>query len=113
MDEEDLQTSSQDGPDKGSTYAPLYCDCGQILGRCYRTTPRALDAIRDMFTFLVDTVDYYELGSASISPTANDPSSSSLAHLPSAAKMLQDMYRLKCMTLAMMERIEALEGAGK
>ncbi|RKP13820.1 yippee zinc-binding/DNA-binding /Mis18, centromere assembly-domain-containing protein [Piptocephalis cylindrospora] len=104
VDEEALQTSSTDGPDKGSTYAPLYCDCGKILGRSYRATPRALDPIRDMFTFLVDTVDYYELGSSAEHP------SSLTSPPPTVSKVMQDTYRLKCMILVMMERIEALEG---
>jgi hypothetical protein len=38
--------------DRGCTYAVLLCaSCDATLGRWYLTTPRALDALRDRFTF--------------------------------------------------------------
>jgi len=41
-----------------SSYFSITCGCCSAdLGRLYRTTPRNLDEIRDMFTIYVDTIE--------------------------------------------------------
>jgi len=58
---EDLITS-RDSIDLGSTYFPVKCSfCDAILGRFYITTPKALDEIREHFTFMMDFLSSYEV----------------------------------------------------
>jgi len=41
-----------------SAYIPLSCKhCSILLGRLYRTTPRYLDELREMYTIDVDRLD--------------------------------------------------------
>eukprot|EP00742_Colponemidia_sp_Colp-10_P002142 GILJ01002288.1.p1 GENE.GILJ01002288.1~~GILJ01002288.1.p1 ORF type:complete len:165 (-),score=25.98 GILJ01002288.1:114-608(-) len=55
--------TSKEGKDKGSTFEILRCShCDTVIGRIYITTPRVLDAIRDMYTFDIATVSSYKLG---------------------------------------------------
>lgn len=50
---------------EGSTYARLSCaGCGRELGRRFQSTPRALDELRGAYSFYVDALAVYELGSA-------------------------------------------------
>ncbi|ORY00696.1 hypothetical protein K493DRAFT_335258 [Basidiobolus meristosporus CBS 931.73] len=58
---EDLLTSNA-GYDLGSTYIPLSCSCNASIGKVYKTTSRSLDNVRDMYTFMLDSVTCYELG---------------------------------------------------
>ncbi|OLL25788.1 Kinetochore protein mis18 [Neolecta irregularis DAH-3] len=54
-----LRTSSE-GIDIGSTYTTLNCKgCNIELGKMYRTTPRFLDEIRDMYSISIDAVISY------------------------------------------------------
>ncbi|WFD37966.1 uncharacterized protein MJAP1_000914 [Malassezia japonica] len=59
-------TSSEPGQGLGSTYSVLQCThCTQHLGRQYHETPRALDELRSAFSFHVDAIIVYQLGSTS------------------------------------------------
>ena len=50
---------------EGSTYVRLSCaGCGRELGRRFQSTPRALDELRGAYSFYVDALAVYELGSA-------------------------------------------------
>ncbi|WFD30784.1 hypothetical protein MSPP1_001808 [Malassezia sp. CBS 17886] len=61
-----LVVSADGEPCAGSTYVRLHCaQCGRSLGRMYRSTPRDLDELRDAFSFFVDAVTVYQLGSTS------------------------------------------------
>jgi hypothetical protein len=55
--------TSRAGYDKGSTFSLLNCSkCDTMIGRCYVTTPRKLDRLRDCYSLLSETVLEYELG---------------------------------------------------
>ncbi|KAK8814281.1 hypothetical protein WA158_008143 [Blastocystis sp. Blastoise] len=70
---EELQTSAS-GPDRGSTFNSLQCEsCKSVIGKMYLTTSRQLDQHRDLFSFSIDTVDAYVLGSAPITTRDDVP----------------------------------------
>jgi hypothetical protein len=65
--QDSLCTVTTDSVDKCGTYFPIQCaQCCRSIGRYYISTPRALDEIRERFTFLVDEISSYELGSAEL-----------------------------------------------
>ncbi|WFD33440.1 hypothetical protein MCUN1_000253 [Malassezia cuniculi] len=52
----------------GSTYTRLRCaNCSRDLGRRFQSTPATLDALRGVFSFHVDAVIVYQLGSTQAS----------------------------------------------
>lgn len=53
----ELVTSKEAGPDLGSTYAPISCgSCKADIGKVYKTTPAALDDLRDTYSLALDDV---------------------------------------------------------
>lgn len=57
--------TSKSGFDVGSTYFNFTCsNCQELLGRYYLTTSKDLDELREKFTFLVNSIQSYELGKA-------------------------------------------------
>jgi hypothetical protein len=72
---EDLITSKE-GIDRGSTYFSITCrPCNSYLGRFYITTPKALDDLRECFTFMVDNISSYELGKGEFGMRLNNSNS--------------------------------------
>lgn len=56
---------SNEGDDIGSTFNRLQCvQCGQSVGKIYRSTPPQLDEFRDRYSLYVDKITGYELGTA-------------------------------------------------
>ena len=57
--------TSYEPHDEGSTYFCFSCKhCGESLGKYYVTTSRDLDSLREKFTFNLDQLTSYELGTA-------------------------------------------------
>ncbi|GJQ09600.1 hypothetical protein GpartN1_g2507.t1 [Galdieria partita] len=53
---------SNNGIDSGSAFHLVKCSgCSNVIGRCYKATPRSLDHIRDMFTLFEDNLLSYPL----------------------------------------------------
>jgi len=56
--------TSKSGSDIGCTYFSIACrECKNLLGRIYKTTPKSLDPIRDLYSFNLDCIMSYKLGS--------------------------------------------------
>lgn len=96
---------TSDSPaDEGSSYNELQCEgCRAVLGKFYLTTPRALDVIREQFSFLVDKLQSYEIGRVSqgvagpvkiVHPDSDAPSSSSSAE-NIAAQMNEELSKVR------------------
>ncbi|PWN44880.1 hypothetical protein IE81DRAFT_364576 [Ceraceosorus guamensis] len=66
-------TSTEGGLDVGSTYSSFTCSCGAALGRMYRTTSRALDDLRDAYSFQVTQVRVYQLGTSQANAAHGHP----------------------------------------
>ena len=57
--------TSYSAHDEGSTYFCFSCkNCAQLLGRYYVTTSKDLDILREKFTFGIDSITSYELGTS-------------------------------------------------
>jgi hypothetical protein len=57
--------TSYSAHDEGSTYFCFSCkNCGQLLGRYYVTTSKDLDILREKFTFGIESITSYELGTS-------------------------------------------------
>ncbi|KAK9472040.1 yippee zinc-binding/DNA-binding /Mis18, centromere assembly-domain-containing protein [Dipodascopsis tothii] len=104
----DSLSTSHDGADLGSTFTEFACRaCTAPLGRIYRTTPRALDAIRDLFTFYTHSVRNYQVGvdgGAEQTPTDAD-----LAVLrPSPDRVARRMAIMETLLMDMHDELGAL-----
>ncbi|KAL1924765.1 uncharacterized protein VTP21DRAFT_4419 [Calcarisporiella thermophila] len=106
---DELKTST-DGIDLGSAYVNLLCkSCGAILGRVYKTTPRILDNIRDMFTFNLDSVKTYQLGKTGSNQSEALSNEEDLLTMPSAKALQTTLDKIKELICFLDERIGAVE----
>ncbi|CAB4375780.1 unnamed protein product [Rhizophagus irregularis] len=97
---------SREGIDIGSTYIMIYCNgCNLTLGKVWRTTPRKLDYIRDLYTLNLDCVMIYQLGDF-IDPNSTP---TDIHTLPSSRMQQISINKLKDMILILNERITTLE----
>ena len=61
-----------EGIDEGSTYVEIGCDgCKNIIGKSYKSTTSCTDLYRDTFSFDIDKVKSYTLGSCTLSRRDN------------------------------------------
>eukprot|EP00126_Sphaerothecum_destruens_P012623 Sdes_comp21629_c0_seq1m20221 len=98
-----LETSTS-GVDVGSTFIPFQCgECGKSLGKSYKTTARVLDELRDMFTFDLNSISCYKLGS-SLQPSINE-----ILCIPTALALQEQIIKVQNMILLLNERLETLE----
>ena len=59
--------TSASAKDAGSTFFHVHCaGCQSVVGCVYRTTPRALDDLRDMVSLNADAITSYALGSHTV-----------------------------------------------
>ncbi|KAG5440746.1 hypothetical protein PCK2_000182 [Pneumocystis canis] len=80
--------------------------CKGNLGRIYKSTPRRLDDIRDMFTFNLDNIISYQLGPKKIRPV--QPTNGIFG--PSIDVEIQnEINKLKSFTVAVFEQVEELQ----
>lgn len=57
-----------EGIDEGSTYVDLECDfCKTIIGKSYKSTTSVTDLYRDTFSFDMDKIKSYVIGSCNLS----------------------------------------------
>lgn len=111
----DEAVTSKQGADVGSTFHLLHCGkCGAHLGKVYLTTARALDSLRDMFTFSTDAVTSYKLGGGEVASGA-DGSKAGGAGIAAVQADLADavdnIEKLQSLVLVVDQRITALEEA--
>ncbi|KAG4305317.1 hypothetical protein PORY_001487 [Pneumocystis oryctolagi] len=80
--------------------------CKGNLGRIYKSTPRRLDDIRDMFTFNLDNIISYQLGpkKTQSSKPINGIFGSSID-----AEIQNEINKLKSFTVAVFEQVEELQ----
>eukprot|EP01102_Stenamoeba_stenopodia_P004050 TRINITY_DN14203_c0_g1_i1.p1 TRINITY_DN14203_c0_g1~~TRINITY_DN14203_c0_g1_i1.p1 ORF type:complete len:332 (-),score=86.42 TRINITY_DN14203_c0_g1_i1:173-1168(-) len=104
--------TSKKGIDIGSTYTLVSCatpECKAPLGRLYKTTARHLDHIREMFTFDVDAIKSYKLGSC---PSISEYGSTPSAVIPSAQHMQQmeeKLVKMQHLLLLFNEKMTSIE----
>ncbi|XP_011666415.1 uncharacterized protein LOC581852 [Strongylocentrotus purpuratus] len=100
--------TSTDGIDQGSTFSPLVCQgCKTVLGKVYRTTPRPLDDLRDYFTFDVNKLSVYQVGSSDSS--ALPESESSFQQYTNLKTLKETTLKLQVLMCAMHQRILNIE----
>ena len=112
----DEAVTSQQGIDVGSTFHLLHCGkCTAHLGKVYLTTARALDALRDMFTFSTDAVTSYKLGGGKAA-TGADGAAAAGAGIEvvqaELAEAVDNIEKLQSLVLVADQRLTALEEAG-
>ncbi|KAI9296723.1 hypothetical protein K502DRAFT_323649 [Neoconidiobolus thromboides FSU 785] len=91
---EELETSKQ-GIDIGSTFTTMNCSsCEAYLGKVYKTTPRSLDHIRDMYTFSIDKVSLYQLGPSEHSSDFFALKNEQMMDLPALSKLQDNMRKV-------------------
>lgn len=87
---------------RGSTYLRLCCaSCGRELGRKFQSTPPALDALRGAFSFYVDAVTVYQLGSTH---AGGQPSTVPARQSPEADGKMRDLIMVLGERLVRVER---------
>ncbi|XP_030831496.1 uncharacterized protein LOC115920246 [Strongylocentrotus purpuratus] len=100
--------TSTDGIDQGSTFSPLVCQgCKTVLGKVYRTTPRPLDDLRDYFTFDVNKLSVYQVGSSDSS--ALPESESPFQQYTNLKTLKETTLKLQVLMCAMHQRILNIE----
>lgn len=102
-----LETSTE-GADMGSTFRPLQCtSCNLVIGRVYRTTPKELDHLRNMFSFDVEQIQSYQIGSLS---EMQSVSTEEILDIPTAKALETRIGKIECVILMLMERMGLAEG---
>lgn len=97
-----LETSQQQF-DLGSTFNSLECHCGVQIGRVYKTTARHLDAIRDLFTFNLDCISSYQLG------TGLALAQEDFLNIPSALELKDAVTAIQQVVIAIEARLAKIE----
>lgn len=104
----DALLTSQTGPDLGSTYHMLNCTaCQQPIGRCYKTTSRNLDEIRDRHTLDFDKLNMYQLGQRK-SGTSNVKE---LISSPTITSLVAELKKVKRLMVVLNNRMVTVEQA--
>eukprot|EP00232_Nephroselmis_pyriformis_P005684 CAMPEP_0182903110 /NCGR_PEP_ID=MMETSP0034_2-20130328/31007_1 /TAXON_ID=156128 /ORGANISM="Nephroselmis pyriformis, Strain CCMP717" /LENGTH=139 /DNA_ID=CAMNT_0025037919 /DNA_START=119 /DNA_END=534 /DNA_ORIENTATION=+ len=81
------QVTSTSGPDMGTVYYAMECcECSSSVGRFYATTPKALDIVRDHFTFDIPAITSYDVGGSR--DAAEDEGAAELASVQQAVQDL-------------------------
>lgn len=113
--------TAKNGIDIGSTYFSFTCtNCSTTLGRYYLTTSKDLDYIREKFTFNIDGINSYILGTSQHGTmpepivennnVANDNASSTQSGTNHDVESLKDdVYKLQHVVMALLERVSYLE----
>ncbi|EEB07470.2 kinetochore protein Mis18 [Schizosaccharomyces japonicus yFS275] len=79
-------------------YSKIYClKCNFELGMVFRATSKALDELRDMYTFRIDKIESYELGQKSFDTLGN-------TRFDIDIQMKEDILKLKSFCLSLSER---------
>lgn len=61
-----------DGPAEGATYLELQCDsCKETIGMTFKSTTAETDIYRNMFSFYMDKIKVYTIGSCTLSRKEN------------------------------------------
>ncbi|KAL3883912.1 hypothetical protein ACJMK2_030140 [Sinanodonta woodiana] len=97
------------GTDAGSTYNSLFCEvCKEEFGKKYLASPPNMDAMRGLFTFNVDKLSSYQVGSTE--PNAGDPLDlSDIVSLSSPMCMQQHIHKLDLLIVSIDRRLQAVE----
>ncbi|KAJ7365739.1 hypothetical protein OS493_002455 [Desmophyllum pertusum] len=106
-----LETSTQ-GADIGSTFMPLQCkSCNSSIGRIYRTTPRELDHLRNLYCLDVEQIKSYQVGSMNGTHVngMSSLSSEEVLDLPTAKTLQQGIHKIESVIIMMLERLTSLE----
>mmetsp|Transcript_41143 Transcript_41143/g.42040 ORF Transcript_41143/g.42040 Transcript_41143/m.42040 type:complete len:203 (+) Transcript_41143:177-785(+) len=119
--------TSKEGLDIGSTFYPFHCKgCESLLGRYYLTTSKALDRIREQFTFSVSSISSYEIGKPhhkTVSDVIDTPQtpehrnssrdrskgSSNVEVAVAVDSSSEDFKKVKAVMVDALERLETLE----
>ncbi|XP_072036844.1 protein Mis18-alpha-like [Amphiura filiformis] len=100
--------TSTEGIDLGSTYQQLQCkSCKDVVGRMYRTTPRTLDDLRDLFTLYITKINSYQIGSSEQTAGVGN----SLIDLPTAREIQTSITKTQVMVCTLNERVLNIEKA--
>lgn len=114
---DDEPETSKEGVDAGSTFFVVKCiGCDSQVGKVYLTTPRALDLMRDAFSFDSERIKNYVLGEHELTlgdeqkeEGARDPDSS--VGLTERVGLLEEqLLKVENLLLLYNERLERLEG---
>ncbi|XP_014665855.1 PREDICTED: protein Mis18-alpha-like [Priapulus caudatus] len=101
-----VRTSDED-VDFGSTYTLLQCNnCKTTIGRVYKTTPKKLDEVRDLFMFSVPMISSYHLGSFEQKTNTN---AENLLDIPTARYLNSQLWKIQSLIVTMNNRLTALE----
>ncbi|KXJ23776.1 protein Mis18-alpha [Exaiptasia diaphana] len=104
---EDGMEISAEGEDLGSTFVVLKCaTCQSQIGRIYKTTPKQLDMIRDMYTLDCSSIKSYKLGS---NKEKSIKTTEELLEIPTAQTLLSEIVKIQSVVVALSERLCDLE----
>lgn len=100
--EGDIHTSKA-GDDVGSTFYRFSCKlCSSVLGKYYLTTSRDLDPFRESFSFEIDKITSYQLGT-SLPDEVNSPvleiASADVAAVMSNEELTLQISKVRCFNL--------------
>ena len=98
--------------DEGSTYFCFSCtDCSNLLGRYYVTTSRDLDDLREKFTFGIDSITSYELGTSQHGklPDATEQTNSN-NNTKEQSETEYELLKIQHVMLDLVQRVTFLEG---
>jgi len=122
VQEAEMPKTSRQAVDFGSTYVPLSCARCQVeLGKKYLTTPKKLDAMRDLYALDMSALTCYELGECSSGTVderterlierlnENASSSSDMATASMCLELKSDMAKVQKLLLVVEERLQELE----
>ena len=113
--------TAKNGIDIGSTYFSFTCaNCSTALGRYYLTTSKDLDYLREKFTFNIDGINSYILGTSQhgtmpepiVNSTivTNDNIENAQNGTNHDVQSLSDeVYKLQHVVMALLERVSYLE----
>ncbi|KAL9986950.1 hypothetical protein ACROYT_G001168 [Oculina patagonica] len=105
---EGLETSTQ-GADIGSTFMPLQCkSCKSLIGRIYRTTPKELDHLRNLYCLDVEHIKSYQVGSEKGKQTLP---AGEVLDLPTAKTLQDGIFKIESVIMMLIERLTSLEAA--
>ncbi|EPX71892.1 kinetochore protein Mis18 [Schizosaccharomyces octosporus yFS286] len=98
FDIEELLRTSDDGL---CVYSLIKCTkCNTSIGCVFRSTPRYLDDIRDMYTLTMDKISAYEIGAKTVNPEG-------LTRYQVDLEIKEDILKLKSFCLSLYEKCQS------
>ncbi|XP_070569129.1 uncharacterized protein [Ptychodera flava] len=101
-------TTAESGMDEGSSFRFLKCKkCKTYIGKQYKTTTQEFDHLRNYFSFDVNLITCYQIGSCD--KESDIPQNDSILEVPTARSLQKSIHQLQALVIEMADKVVKIE----